>query len=44
MEGGEPMNQQGSKIHYLPDLGSADWVERYVGEMLASKDTKTQDA
>src|SRR6266702_5191419 len=44
MEDGQPMNQQAPKILYLPGRGSTDWVERYLVEVLASKDTKTQDA
>ncbi len=44
MEDGHPMDQQAPKILYLPGRGSMYWVERYLGEVLVSKDTKTQDA
>jgi site-specific recombinase XerD len=38
------MNQQASTLLYLPGRGGADWVERYLAEVLASKDERTQDA
>ena len=38
------MNQQASKLLYLPGRGGADWVERYLAERLSGKDERTQDA
>src|SRR6266567_4774424 len=45
-DGGRPttMAKQGSTLLYLPERGSKDWVERYLGEVLAARDPKTQDA
>lgn len=38
------MKQQASPLHYFPDRGGTDWVERYLAEVLAGKDSRTQDA
>ncbi len=38
------MKQQASTLLYLPGRGGADWVERYLAEVLAGKDARTQDA
>jgi hypothetical protein len=38
------MNQQPSTLRYLPHRGGTVWVERYLAEVLAGKDLRTQDA
>ena len=43
-EGNRPMKQQASTLLYLPGRGGADWVERYLAEVLVGKDDRTQDA
>ena len=38
------MKQQTSTLRYLPSRDGTDWVERYLAEVLAGKDDRTQDA
>jgi len=38
------MDQQASKVLYLPGRRGVDWVERYLAEVLVGKDARTQDA
>jgi site-specific recombinase XerD len=38
------MNQQPSTLRYFPHRGGTVWVERYLAEVLAGKDLRTQDA
>ena len=43
-EGNRPINQQISTLRYLPGHGGTVWVERYLAEVLAGKEARTQDA